>query len=123
MEKDKIKECFECINDVLTAPAEMIEEKNLKLDRLMILTALAAEVQGQACALYKRKKGEKIRELADEKYSANQTVLIAEGEVSEYAGIYEHAQRLSAAITHSIEGIRTQISLYKTELSNSLINK
>lgn len=121
MEKDKIEEAIEAINEVLFAPAETIEEKNGKLDRLTILTGLAAEAQGSACALYKRERGKAIRRIASEKFPASQTVIIADGEVSEYAGIYENTQRLSAAISYSIDAIRSQISLYKTELTNSLI--
>lgn len=123
MEKNKIEDAIEAINDVLFAPAETIEEKNGKLDRLTILTALAAEAQSSACALYKLERGKAVRRIAEEKYPASQTVIIAEGEVSEYAGMYEHTQRLSAAISYSIEAIRSQMSLYKTELTNSLIQK
>lgn len=45
---------------------------------------------------------------------------MAKRECSEEAALYEYAQRISAGLSHSLEGLRSVISLYKTELQNSV---
>jgi hypothetical protein len=45
---------------------------------------------------------------------------VIEGETAEHKGKLELADRLNAGIAHAIEGLRTIISLKKTEMEKSL---
>lgn len=119
----KIEADLESIRVVLNCEPCTIDDKDGKLSKLAALTGLAAECQAQASGLYKEQLAMAIRILVKEKYSATQIKLIAEGEVTEYGMCYEYAQRISSAIAHSIDAIRTQISLHKTELVNSQFQK
>jgi len=118
-----IGENLESIRVVLNCEPCTIDDKDGKLSKLASLTGLAAECQAQAGALYKEQLAMAIRILVKEKYSATQIKQLAEGEVTEYSMMYEYSVRISSAIAHSIDAIRTQISLHKTELVNSQFQK
>jgi hypothetical protein len=123
MKKEEIETNLNTIKEAINQEAYTSEEKDAKLTKMSILSALAAETQAKAGALYREKLADAIRILAKEKYQASIIKNLAEGEVSEYSMLYEWAQRCSAAVTHTIEALRTQISLYKTELSNQMFQK
>lgn len=118
-----LQESLETIRIVINTEPCTIDDKDGKLSKLAALTGLAAECQAQSGGLYKEELAKAIRLLAKEKYTPSVILKMAEGEVTEFGMCYEYAQRLSSAIAHSIDAIRTQISLHKTELVNSAFQK
>lgn len=119
----QLQESLQAIRDCINIEPITIDDKDGKLSKLASLTGLAAEVQANAGALYREELAKSIRVFAKEKYTASIIKNLAEGEVVEFSMCYEYAQRISSAIAHSIDALRTQISLHKTELTNSLYQK
>ena len=119
----KIESDLESIRVILNLEPCTIDDKDGKLSKLAALTGLAAECQAQAGGLYKEELAKAIRVFAKEKYTPSVIIKMAEGEVTEFGMCYEYSQRISSAIAHSIDAIRTQISLHKTELVNSQFQK
>jgi len=97
-----------------------IESVNGKLLKLTQLTGLSAETKASAKKLLGGKELEVLREISPS-LSPSIQVRMLNAECSDYNAILEYSDRLNAALTHSMEALRTVISLYKTELQNGLI--
>lgn len=126
MTYDDILNNLSSIRICLDQPATDVHEQSAKLTELTILTGLAAEMQAKAGALYKKELSKEIVNISYDKFGAPRKVnaslvkLEAEGKAAVYFELSEYSQRVSAAISHSIDAIRTQISFHKTEIENSL---
>lgn len=126
MTYDDILNNLSTIRVCLDQPATDINEQSAKLTELTILTGLAAECQARAGAMWKKKLSEEIVNISYDKHGTPKKVnaslvkLEAEGNAAVYFQLSEYSQRISTAISYSIESLRTQISLYKTEVENSL---
>jgi hypothetical protein len=103
--------------DVNTSGCDIdtVVELGKKLSSLM---GLAAECQSQAQALLKNANLVAINQL--EKVSPSVMIKTMDAMCADDLARYEYASRISASITHKLDFIRTVVSLYKTELENSI---
>lgn len=100
----------------------IIEDVQAKVIQLTQMTGLSAETMASAQKLYDEKELEifatKGKDL--EKYSPSVQVKYLKAYCKDEAAILMYADRLNTAITHTLDSLRTVISLYKTELQNSM---
>lgn len=99
----------------------IIEDINKKLMLLSQITGLSAECNATATKLLHKKELEVLKENKDDGLSPSVLNSLIKAECYEEIAILEYSDRLNSAITHSMEALRTVISLYKTEMQNSLI--
>lgn len=95
-----------------------VQEKLLKLSQLI---ALSAECMKQAKENYLYRQMKIIAQNRDVDIPASILNKKIEAEAWEESGMLVYCDRLNAGITHSIDGLRSVLSLYKTEMNNNLI--
>jgi UDP-3-O-[3-hydroxymyristoyl] glucosamine N-acyltransferase len=99
-----------------------IEEQRNKLVKLTQLTGLAAEAKAQAHKILSMKELEVMKEFQESKMATSIMSKRVNAECFEEGALLVYADRINSAISHSIEGLRSVISLYKTEMQNSLVS-
>lgn len=97
-----------------------VQDKLMKLSQLI---ALSAECVTQAKKNYLYKQSEIIKINKDVIMPASILSKKIESDSWEESGMLTYCERLNAGIVHSIDALRSIISLYKTELTNNLISK
>jgi hypothetical protein len=117
---NKIKESLD--TEIPAGDIDGIEGKMLSLCSLM---GLSAECYKQAQYLVLMEQGKAIKRI--KRYEPNiqpsTLKLQLEAELAEEKMTFDYADRLNSAITHCVDGLRTSISKYKEELSNSILQK
>ena len=104
--------------DISGLDIESVVEQGKKLASIM---GLSAECMAAAQKHLQNARMMAIKRLSDGKdYQASVLLKIADGECGMELATYEYADRLNAAISHQLDYYRTVISLYKSELENSL---
>lgn len=105
--------------DVSNAIIEDVQAKAINLSQMM---GLSAEAMASAKKLLDEKEIEifvtKSKDM--EKFSPSVQIRFLKAHCKEEAAIYEYSDRLQSGIVHSLDTLRTVISLYKTELQNSM---
>lgn len=102
--------------DISGLDIESVVEQGKKLASLM---GLSAECMAAAQRHLQTARLKAIKELGGEK-QASVLLKMADGYCGMELATYEYADRLNAAISHQLDYYRTVISLYKSELENSL---
>lgn len=97
---------------------KIIDQVQQKLNRLCNLMGLSAECMKWAKNMVLTKQ-KYVYALAAKDSSATMFKYFMEGEMAEELALFTYCDRLNAAITHACDGLRTIISLYKSELSIS----
>jgi hypothetical protein len=98
-----------------------IEQQKNKLIKLTQLTGLAAECKALAKKVLLKKELEVLNMFnKDDKIAPSILTKRIEAECSEEGAMLVYADRINASVSNSIEGLRSVLSLYKTELENSL---
>ena len=103
--------------DVSMDDLEGMQGKVLMLVRLI---GLSAEVKARALKDLSDAKLVAYAKHKSEKLAPTVLKVVLEGETSEEEAKLELADRLNAGLVHAIDGLRTIISLRKSELENSL---
>jgi len=98
-----------------------ITDVDKKLKLLTQLTGLSAEANASAMKFLRAKELQVFKENVSKGYQASVLNGLIKSGSGEELALYEYADRLNAALVHTIDGLRTSISLYKTELSSGLI--
>ena len=98
-----------------------IESQKNKLIKLTQLCGLAAEAKAQAHKILLMKELEVMKEFQDSKISPSILSKRVNAECYEEGALLVYADRINSSISHSIEGLRSVLSLYKEEMRNSLI--
>lgn len=126
---DMIAKNLNAIREVIDRDTQNdIELVRDKVIQLAMIAGLAAECQASAkkrfdnavLAVTQRMIEENEKKEKADKIGPSILLDMAKRESSEEAALYEYAQRISAGLSHSLEGLRSVLSLYKTELQNSL---
>lgn len=101
---------------------DSVEGKMLNLCAMM---GLSAECLRYAQYLLLHKQGQCIDKIraADPTIPASILKVKLESDLAEERTLYEYAERLNAAITHCVDGLRTSISKYKEELNVSTFQR
>ncbi len=96
-----------------------IEAQKNKMIALTQLIGLSAETKASAKKILLKKEVEVLSGL-DNDLAPSIKIRRINSECYEEAALLEYSDRLNSALIHNIDAIRTIISLYKTELENSL---
>lgn len=120
----EVKEITQALNlirkildeDVIDLDIEMQKNKLLKLTQLI---GLSAECNASAKKLLHKKELDILKSLPNEMAAMRMNKTLS-AECFEESAILEYSDRINSALIHSIDAIRSVISLYKTELENSL---
>lgn len=104
-------------SDILDVDIECQKNKLIKLTQLV---GLAAETKAQARKNLENGRLIAFSKMRDSKLSPSILLKMVDSEISEELSLYEYADRLNAGISNSIEGLRSVLSLYKTELEMSI---
>lgn len=116
--KDKLKVIRETIDaDVSGCDIDTVVEKGKKLAALI---GLSAECKAAARKALDLKRLAALKQMESGGYQASVMLKLAESECALEWGLYEYIDRLNAGIAHQLDYYRTVISLYKSELENSL---
>lgn len=103
--------------DVTGCDIDTVVEQGKKLSAMMGLSAECMAAAQKHLQFARRKA---IKSMEGEGHQASILVKLADGECGLELATYEYADRLNAAISHQLDYYRTVISLYKSELENSL---
>lgn len=103
-------------SDIVDVDILMQKNKLLALTQLM---GLSAECNASAKKILLQKELQVLSGL-DPNISPMKANKIVNAECFEESALLEYADRLNSSLVHSIDAIRSVISLYKTELENSL---
>lgn len=126
---DKIAKNLNAIREVIDRDTDGdIELVKDKVIDLAMIAGLTAECQAGAkkrfdsavLAVTQRLLAENEKRQKADKIGSSILLDMAKKECSDEAALYEYAQRISAGLSHSLEGLRSVISLYKIELQNSM---
>lgn len=103
--------------DVIDADITTVQNKLFKLTQL---AGLAAESKGTAKKLLEVARLNAFVVAREEGTTGNLAMVQINGLCANEHGLYEYADQLSAKITTACDAFRSAISLYKSELENSL---
>lgn len=121
--REEITRALNAIREVLDADiiGGDIESVDNKLKKLTQLTGLSAETMASAEKILHAKELEVFRSLLPEGLQASVLTGMVKAETADELAMYKYADRLNAALSHSMDGLRTSISLYKEELKAGTI--
>lgn len=105
-------------SDVIDLDIHTQTSKLLKLTQLM---GLSAETKASAKKLLGIKE-RCVFEMIDKKLPPTVQIRMLNAECYEENAILEYSDRLNSAIVHSIDGLRSVVSLYKQEVQSGLVN-
>ena len=91
-----------------------------KLIKLTQLSGLSSECVAISQNLLGKKELEVLTEIKDESYPASIMSKMLNARTADETALLKYSDRINAAITHSIDGLRSIISLYKEEMSNNI---
>lgn len=97
-----------------------IEQVMNKLNNLTSLSGLSAELVAETKQLILHRQKPAILLAQKTGVSASMQKAFVESECAEEMMLYTYAERLNAAITHSLDALRTIVSMRKSELENSI---
>ena len=103
--------------NVVGCDIETVVEQGKKLSAMM---GLSAECMAAAQRHLHDARLKAMKELDGKGYQPSILLKMADGSCGIELATYEYADRLNAAITHQLDYYRTVISLYKSELENSM---
>jgi hypothetical protein len=95
-------------------------DKKLKL--LTQLLGLSAEANASAKKILLKKELDILKENKDSGLPPSVLNNLLKAECFEESALLEYADRLNSGLVHCIDGLRSSVSLYKTELSTGMIN-
>lgn len=115
----------EKVNAIRVAIELEIDKDNLdelisKINRLINLIGLSAEVKARAIKDLRTAELIAYAKYKSEKLSPNVMKIVIDGETAEQKAKLEYVDRLNAGIAHALDGLRTIVSLKKTELDKSI---
>lgn len=119
MGTEQIRDNLKLIQGVIEEPVSKEDighaiEKGLKLTEL---SGLAAECESNAKRIADVKLGKCLLENSKLNLTSSIITKISQGESAEEFALYEYAVRINRFISHSLDFIRSVISLHKEELN------
>jgi predicted nucleotidyltransferase len=96
-----------------------IEQQKNKMIALTQLIGLSAECNASAKKILLKKELEVLGTI-EKDVAPSKVAKMVNAECYDEGALLEYADRLNSALIHSIDAIRSVLSLYKTELENSL---
>ena len=102
--------------DVIDVDIDSVKNKLLALTQFM---GRSAEANASAKKILQQKELSVMLSM-DKSLPPSMQAKLLNAQCWEENAMYEYADRLNSALVHTIDGLRTVISLYKTEMDNSL---
>jgi len=120
--KDKVKNNLKAVrvvldSDVIDTDITSVQNKLLSLTQV---SGLCAESLSVATMLLEQSRLKVLDRIKNETYPASIMSKMIDAECANELGLVKYADRLNSAITHSIDGLRSVISLYKEEMANNI---
>src|SRR3990167_1924495 len=103
-------------SDVIDVDIEMVKNKMLGLTQLI---GLSAECNASAKKILLKKELEVLSQIPKD-VAPSKVAKMVNAECYDEGALLEYSDRLNSALIHSIDAIRSVLSLYKVELENSL---
>lgn len=91
-----------------------------KMNKLTAFSGLSAELVAEAKQLILHRQKPAILNAIKADIAASMQKAFVESECAEEMMLYTYAERLNAAITHSLDALRTIVSMRKAEMENSI---
>lgn len=122
MTSDEIQSYCKSIKAELERQVETSEIESVmdKLNNLSSFSGLSAELVAESKQLVLERQKPAILLAQKSGVSASMQKAFVESECAEEMMLYTFAERLNAAITHSLDALRTIVSMRKSELENSI---
>jgi hypothetical protein len=122
MEKPEYKDKIKAIRDVIDLNVDMTDLEGMQGKVLMLtqIIGLSSEVKARALKNFNTAKLIAYAQHKADKLTPNVLKIVIEGETAEESSMLEMADRLNAGIVHALDGLRTIISLKKTEMEKSI---
>lgn len=98
-----------------------ITQVDAKLKKLTQLLGLSSEANASAKKILLKKELEILKANEDSKLQPSVLNNLLKAECFEESALLEYCDRLNSAIIHSIDALRSSISLYKQELSSGSV--
>lgn len=120
--KESIKENLKSIRKVLDEDVSDVDIVNVQNKALALtqLSGLASESKASARKLLEKARLEHLTNIQDENLPASIMSKKLDALCCDELALYEYADRINASISHTLDTLRSIISLYKSELENSL---
>lgn len=96
-----------------------IDQQKNKMIALTQLIGLSAECNASAKKILLKKELEVLSQIPKD-VAPSKVAKMVNAECYDEGALLEYADRLNSALVHSIDAIRSVLSLYKVELENSL---
>jgi hypothetical protein len=103
--------------EIETSQTESVMDK---LNNLTALSGLSAELVAQSKLLILERQKPALINAQKANMAASMQRSFVESECAEEVMLYTYADRLNAAITHSLDALRSIISMRKTELEHAI---
>lgn len=117
---------IKAITEAIEMPVSIDEPSGLmtKLDKLVYIKATSSQTVADAKKHQRDFELKKMKELMNDGYfktlgSASERNSFLKASCGNVEALYDHAERLDKAVSYAIEGVRTMISLLKTEIEVS----
>lgn len=122
MEKKEYSDKIKAIRDAVDLNVDLSDLDGMQGKVLMLtqVIGLSSEVKARALKNFNSAKLIAYATHKQEKLTPNVLKIVIEGETAEESAMLEMADRLNAGIVHALDGLRTIISLKKTEMEKSL---
>lgn len=102
----------ETLDDARMQDVELLLQR---AEWLMVVIARTGEIMGEAKYMVTMRTAEKLRLYRG--YTATEQKMLVAGDVADEQRVYDRAERLNRAATHSLEMVRSVVSLRKTEMT------
>lgn len=116
--KDKVKAIRDGIE--LDIDKDNLDELIGKINKLINLMGLSAETKAVSIKELRQCELIAYAKYKSEKLPPTVLKIVIDGEVADQRAKLEYADRLNAGLVHAIDGLRTIISLKKTEMDKSI---
>jgi hypothetical protein len=122
--KPQVKRNLKAIREVLDLDVSdtVIEDVVTKMHKLINLVGLASESKATARKILEEKRLVQLSEIKDSKYPPTVLLKIVDANCADELALYEYADRINASISHSLDSLRTIISLRKEEMRLEISN-
>ena len=114
--KKNLKSIRDCLDaDIIDVDISMVQNKALQLTQL---SGLASECKATAKKLLEQARLKNLSTIQNEALPASLMSKKLDAMCADELALFEYSDRINASISHSLDTLRTIISLYKTELEN-----
>jgi hypothetical protein len=119
--KEDITQCLDLIDRALTVIHDHNnpDEVSGKITEYVTLLAMTAEMFASSKNLMKVEQGKLAEQYSKSGLGANERKQIIEGKTADLIYLVDKTDRQNAALTHAIDGLRSQLSFIKADMERA----